>query len=80
MQINNNQELFDAVRHIIKELPTNDAKQLQDALSFSSMPTEILGELRITVQTIIKQSNNGSINKKLESVIKYIDNAFCSGS
>lgn len=80
MQIDNNTALFDAVRQIINELneaqQTDAAKQLKEALSFSSMPTEILGETRVAAQVILKQSNNDLINKKLERVIQYIDNAF----
>jgi hypothetical protein len=78
--VTNNQELFSNTKDLIEQLnilgDTNSATQLQSAMSISSMPTEILGEMRITAKEISKKNNNDLIKKKLQLIIQYIDNAF----
>jgi hypothetical protein len=72
-----NKELYDAVRATISKLEVVGmkaaAKELQDALSISSMPGEILGETRLVLQKIENEPVSEDISYEISSEITYIN-------
>jgi hypothetical protein len=77
MIILSNKELYDAVRTTISKLEAVGmqaaAKKLQDALSISSMPGEILGETRLALQKIENEPVSEDISYEISSEITYIN-------
>ena len=80
--ITNNQELFSHVQKLIEQLNTlgevNNAADLKSSMSISSMPTEILGEIRISAKRILEESHNDLIKKNLYNFNFFISN--CSST
>jgi hypothetical protein len=77
MIILNNNDLYNAVLSTISRLEALGmeavAKELRAALSISSMPGEILGEIRAVLQRITNEKTAGEISYEIESEITYVD-------
>lgn len=75
----NNYELFAVTKEIVTALEAigeyNFSKRIEDALSISTLPGEILGEIRVRLkevpQNILIDSH---MEKKTNLALKYLDN------
>jgi hypothetical protein len=73
-----NYELFAIINEIIKALMTageNDfSQQLEEALSISTVPGEILGEVRLRLREIPRYILVvAQVDKKANTALKYLD-------
>ncbi len=78
MKFGNNDEFFDVIRKIIKILHGNSensyAEQLYDALTISSVPGEIFGKIRLTLQNIPTEITlNLNIYDDINECLKAVD-------
>lgn len=74
----NNKELFDTIREIARALRSTGsidvANALEEALSISTVPGEILGEARLRLKGIPRSDLDGSdLEAKVETAIRYLD-------
>jgi hypothetical protein len=73
----NNTELYGAVRVTISKLDKigmgEAADRLRAAMTISSMPGEILGELRVALQNIERDKVDAEILYDVDCEITYID-------
>lgn len=77
MIILSNQQLYDAVRKTSALLEERnhktEAKKLRAALAISSMPGEILGEIRLVLQSIKSGPRPPELDFEIDSKITYIN-------
>lgn len=77
MIITNNQKLYEAVRRTSVRLEENnlkeEAKRLSDALTISTSPGEILGEIRLVLEGIKSGLPPCEIYYEIDSEIVYIN-------
>lgn len=80
--ISNNQELFARINQLVADLAADgypaEAEQLNNASQISSMPTEILGEIKITAESILACDKKGLRAGQLVEIISYVDQQFQS--
>jgi hypothetical protein len=81
MTIGTNQELYEAVRVIVDLLRDAGeqalAEDLRSALAISSLPGEILGEIRMTLQRLGSHPVYGKleIRRRVDEGIDYVNRA-----
>jgi hypothetical protein len=81
MPIADNQELYEAVRETVAALREADASELasdlQSALTISSMPGEILGEIRLVLRRIRAHPiyKRLDVRRRVDDGVDYVDRA-----
>lgn len=79
MPIQKNDELYAAVREVASALEssgaTESAAALRDALTISTLPGEVLGEVRMTLQCIRERETNLAphVQQRMDEAIAYIN-------
>jgi hypothetical protein len=77
MVITSNQQLYAAVKNTSVNLEQqnlkNEAKRLKAALSISSMPGEILGEIRLVLQNLERGKLSPELDFEISSEITYLN-------
>ena len=74
-----NQELYDVIRALIRTFSEHGeqcfASALSDAMGISSMPGEVLGELRVQLRhaRTSQLSTRLDVRSKIDESIRYID-------
>ena len=82
MAISNNHELYSSVREIAKALEDagaqNLANELRQALTVSSMPGEVLGEVRLALQRVRSHEiyHRLNVRQHVDEGIEYVGRAF----
>lgn len=75
--IKTNQDLYKTTETLISELKVCGEKvwadKLEDALKISSVPGEILGELRFQVRELQKMKSKTRENVRINEMLSYLD-------
>ena len=75
-----NKDLYQSINKVIYLLKAagkfSCAKQLEDALSISTVPSEILGETRIVLEKLACTDfvNNLKVRQEINAILNYINN------
>ncbi|MBK7208535.1 MAG: hypothetical protein IPH91_09780 [Elusimicrobia bacterium] len=70
----NNQDLYEKFRELIKELKTDTwAIRFQAALEISSVPGEILGQIRLELTAFLKDTKTSDFHTRAKEMKKYLD-------
>ncbi len=73
--ITSNQDLMEQANDLAEKMRQNgqlqESMKIKNALSASSMPTEIIGELRIQAQSML--TSNIGYREALEEICRYIN-------
>lgn len=79
MAISNNQELYNAIQSLVDELNQMGegrwSSALEDALSTSTVPGEILGETRLQLQTLraSQTSTRLGLDQSIDEALSYLN-------
>jgi hypothetical protein len=72
--INDNQELYENLGNLIRDLKNDPwATKFRDAMEISSVPGEILGQIRLEIAAYLKENKTSVFQGRAEELKKYLD-------
>lgn len=72
--IKNNQELYESLGNLIRDLKNDPwAIKLKDAMEISSVPGEILGQIRVELTAFSKGNKNSVFLGRAKEMKEYLD-------
>jgi hypothetical protein len=72
--IKNNQELYESLSNLIRDLKNDPwAIKFKDAMEISSVPGEILGQIRVELTAFLKGNKNSVFLGRAKVLKEYLD-------